>query len=64
VEAEERHVGLYPVRMVGNTDGLDTGRARVLLAVIAFYSRSLGCLGSVALSLLLTACLIVLFLLL
>jgi hypothetical protein len=41
-----------------------TGRAWVLLAVIAFYSRGLGCLGSVALSLLLTACLIVLFLLL
>ena len=32
--------------------------------VIAFYSRRLGCLGSVALSVLLTACLIVLFLLL
>jgi hypothetical protein len=33
-------------------------------AVIAFYSRRLGCLGSLALSLLLTACLVVLFLLL
>jgi hypothetical protein len=32
--------------------------------VIAFYSRRLGCLGSLALSVLLTACLIVLFLLL
>ena len=33
-------------------------------AVIAFYSRRLGCLGSVLLSILLTACLIALFLLL
>jgi hypothetical protein len=32
--------------------------------VIAFYSRRLGFLGSVVLSVLLTACLIVLFLLL
>jgi hypothetical protein len=32
--------------------------------MIALYSRRLGCLGSVALSVLLTACLIVLFLLL
>jgi hypothetical protein len=33
-------------------------------AVIAFYSRRLGCLGSLVLSILLTACLIALFLLL
>jgi hypothetical protein len=32
--------------------------------VIAFYSRRLGCLGSVVLAVLLAACLIVLFLLL
>jgi hypothetical protein len=32
--------------------------------VIALYSRRLGCLGSVALSVLLTACIILLFLLL
>jgi hypothetical protein len=32
--------------------------------VIAFYSRRLGCLGSLLLSILLTACLIALFLLL
>jgi hypothetical protein len=32
--------------------------------VIAFYSRRLGCLGSVALAVLLTAVVIVLFLLL
>jgi hypothetical protein len=32
--------------------------------VIAFYSRRLGCLGSVVLSIVLTACLIALFLLL
>jgi hypothetical protein len=63
VEAEECHSGLYPVRVAGNAaDGTGTGRVR--LRVIAFYSRRLGCLGSVALSLLLTACLIVLFLLL
>ena len=34
------------------------------LPVIAFYSRRIGCLGSVLLSLLLTACLILLFVLL
>jgi hypothetical protein len=33
-------------------------------AVIAFYSRRIGCLGSVLLSVLLTACLILLFVLL
>jgi hypothetical protein len=33
-------------------------------SVIGFYSRRLGCLGSVVLSLLLTACLILLFVLL
>jgi hypothetical protein len=32
--------------------------------VIAFYSRRIGCLGSVLLSLVLTACLILLFVLL
>jgi hypothetical protein len=43
---------------VGGAAGGYTG------AVIAFYSRRLGCLGSVVLSILLTACLIALFLLL
>ena len=67
VEAEERHAGLYPVPVIENADdplGLATCGPRVPPSVIAFYSRRLGCLGSLALSLLLTACLIVLFLLL
>jgi hypothetical protein len=65
VEAEERHRGSLPPpgRPVAPAVG-GPPRAGYTGAVIAFYSRRLGCLGSVALSVLLTACLIVLFLLL
>jgi hypothetical protein len=64
VETEERHGTSLPppARPVVPrwTEAAGGYRGRV----IAFYSRRLGCLGSVVLSILLTACLIALFLLL
>jgi hypothetical protein len=63
VEAEERHAGIYPERVAGNPDW-PTAPGGYAPPVIGFYSRRLGCLGSVVLSLVLTACLILLLLLL
>jgi hypothetical protein len=69
VEAEERHAGFYPARVIGNPPpsgeaGSGPRRGGYARRVIAFYSRRIGCLGSVLLSLVLTACLILLFVLL
>ncbi|GAA0940264.1 hypothetical protein GCM10009559_35090 [Pseudonocardia zijingensis] len=49
----------YPRAVDAEPASIDRSRP-----VIAFYSRRLGCLGSVLLSVLLTACLILLFVLL